>query len=194
MAFSVLPTQAAWRHHDARDGFEVAYFERQGDGWRLHGCTTAVEDGQSWAVDYQLDVDANWITRTARITSHSATGRRQVVLEADGSGNWTVNGVTAPHLTGCLDVDLESSAMTNTLPVHRLALAAGQQESVPAAYVRALDLRVERLEQTYLRVADDASGQNYDYAAPVFDVRCRLQYDDTGLVVDYPGLASRVRS
>jgi hypothetical protein len=44
--------------------------------------------------------------------------------------------------------------MTNTLPVHRLDLPAGAQVAAPAAYVRALDLTVERLEQTYSRIAD----------------------------------------
>ncbi|WP_433430498.1 hypothetical protein [Nonomuraea sp. CA-141351] len=27
---------------------------------------------------------------------------------------------------------------------------------------------------------------------PVFDVACRLVYDESGFVLDYPGLASRV--
>jgi len=47
----------------------------------------------------------------------------------------------------------------------------------PAAYVRALDLTVERLEQTYLRLPDNGSHQGYDYTAPVFDFACRLVYE-----------------
>ena len=191
MPFSDLPRAAAWRHHDAREGFEVAYFERVGSTWRLRGCTTAVEDAQSWAVEYEIDTDADWITRTARINVLSDAGRRRTTIEADRSGNWAVDGEPAPQLTGCVDVDLESSAMTNTLPIHRLAVEIGHEASVPAAYVRVRDLAVERLDQTYLLVADNGSGQCYDYAAPVFDVRCRLEYDRAGLILEYPGLASR---
>jgi len=33
--------------------------------------------------------------------------------------------------------------------------------------------------------------QRYDYAAPVFDFACRLLYDESGLVLDYPGIAIR---
>ena len=108
------------------------------------------------------------------------------MLEADG-GHWLVDGQAAPRLDGCLDVDLESSAMTNAFPVHRLGLPVGGQAAAPAAYVRALDLAVERLEQTYVRTADDS----YDYASPAFDFECRLVYDDSGLVLDYPGIAVR---
>jgi uncharacterized protein len=54
--------------------------------------------------------------------------------------------------------------------------------------VRAVDLTVERLEQTYVRLPD----QGYDYVAPVFDFACRLVYDESGLVLDYPGIAVRV--
>ena len=50
---------------------------------------------------------------------------------------------------------------------------------------------MERLEQTYLRVPDEAARQRYDYAAPAFDFACRLTYDESGLVLDYPGIAVR---
>lgn len=46
------------------------------------------------------------------------------MLEADGEGEgrWLLDGEPAPHLEGCRDVDLESSAMTNSLPLHRMEL------------------------------------------------------------------------
>jgi uncharacterized protein len=112
-------------------------------------------------------------------------------LEHDGAGAWRIDGAAAPHLDGCLDVDLEASAFTNAFPVHRLGLAIGEGAEAPAAYVRALDLRVERLEQHYARVEDDGSRERYDYAAPRFDYADRLVYDEHGLVLDYPGLALR---
>ena len=63
---------------------------------------------------------------------------------------------------------------------------------MPVAYVRALDLGVERLEQDYVRVHDDGSHQRYDYASPGLDFECRLVYDPSGLVLEYPGIALRV--
>ena len=113
-------------------------------------------------------------------------------LDGDGTGGWRVDGEEAPQLAGCLDVDLEASAFTNALPVHRLGLDVGQRADAPAAYVRALDFRVERLEQSYERLQDRGRQSHYDYISPVFDFRAELVYDEFGLVLDYPGIAVRV--
>jgi uncharacterized protein len=191
MPFVAPPPTAAWQHRDARVGFEVVYFHLPDDGYRIQGCTTAVEDDQTWVVDYAIRLDTTWTTRRAQISGRSASGSRSTVLEADGAGHWLLDGVAASHLDGCLDVDLESSAMTNALPVHRMGLPVGGRAAAPAAYVRALDLAVERLEQTYVRSTDESSHQRYDYTAPAFGFACRLVYDEAGLVLDYPGIAVR---
>jgi hypothetical protein len=189
--FAPLPATAAWRHQGARDGFEVAYFRAVGRGYRAEGWTTAVEDGVTWAVEYVIDLDEAGATRAARIRGRSAAGSSSALLAADGAGRWLVDGAPAPHLDGCLDVDLESSAMTNALPARRMSLGPGAGASAPAAYVRAVGLAVERLEQTYRRAPDAAAGQRYDYAAPVFGFACRIAYDQSGLVLSYPGIAVR---
>jgi hypothetical protein len=189
MAFRQLPPSAAWRHRDARDGFEVVFLRTDAGGHRLEGHTAATEDGGTWAVHYAIDVDTGWRTRGAHIVGWSVRGRRELRLETDGHDAWRVNGTPAPELTGCLDLDLESSVVTNALPVHRLRLDVGEEADAPAAFVRALDLRVERLEQRYVR-ADD---RVYAYAAPRFGYAGRLEYDVHGLLLDYPGIAERVR-
>jgi uncharacterized protein len=191
MPFVAPPAAAAWQHRDARSGFEVAFFQLLDDGCRIAGSTTAVEDGAAWIVDYEILVDAGWTTRSARISGRSASGSRAAALEADGAGNWRVNGTPAPQLDGCLDVDLESSVVTNALPVHRMGLGIGRRAAAPAAYVRAPHLTVERLEQTYGRLPDVGPYQRYDYAAPVFEFACQLGYDESGFLLDYPGIAVR---
>jgi hypothetical protein len=187
-----LPATAAWRHLGARVGFEVVFLRRNPDGYHLDGHSTAVEDGEPWGIRYAFNLDTSWATRSAHIVGRSARGAHELRLEGDGAGGWQVDGTPAPQLAGCLDVDLEASAFTNTLPVHRLALDVGQQADAPAAYVRALDLGVERLEQRYARLTDDAEHSRYDYAAPDFGYRDVLVYDELGLVLDYPGIAVRV--
>jgi hypothetical protein len=150
-----------------------------------------MEDGATWAVEYIIDVDAAWATRKAAIRGRSAAGLCSALLEADGNGHWLVDGKPARRLDGCLDVDLEASAMTNALPVRRLGLPVSAGAAAPAVYVRAVGLAVERLEQTYARIPDDAARQRYDYAAPAFDFAACLVYDASGLVLDYPGIAVR---
>ena len=188
-----LPASAAWRHQEAREGFESVFFSADGSGYRLDGHTAAVEDGVAWAVRYAITLDERWITRAARVEGQSPSGERSIRLDADGAGRWEVDGSPMPALDGCLDLDLESSACTNTLPMRRLGLGVGQSADAPAAYVRAVDLRVEALAQTYRRLADDRERERYEYRALRFEFECLLVYDEFGLVLDYPGIATRVR-
>ena len=191
MPFRDFPAFAAWRHRHARAGFEVVFLHPDGSGRRVEGATTAVEDGEAWLVRYCITLASDWTTRSARVVGQSAGGVRAATLEADGAGRWRINGAAAPALDGCLDVDLESSALTNAFPVHRLGLEVGEQAQPPAAYVRAVHLGVERLEQRYERLQDDGDRQRYRYNAPRFEFSCELSYDATGLVLDYPGIAVR---
>ncbi|MGI8648037.1 MAG: hypothetical protein DLM55_05875 [Acidimicrobiales bacterium] len=191
MFFAAPPATAAWKHHHVRSGFEVAYFHVLDDGFRIEGCTTAIENGQTWTVDYEIQLAATWTARSGRIVGRSVSGSYSTTLETDGAGQWQINGAPAPYLDGCFDVDLESSALTNALPVRRMGLRVGEHSAAPAAYVRALDLAVERLEQTYVRGNDQDSHQRYNYIAPAFGFTCQLIYDHSGLVLDYPGIAVR---
>ncbi len=187
-----VPASAAWRHLDARVGFEVVFLRKEQDGYSLEGHSTAVEDGVAWGIRYAITVDPSWRTRSAHIVGLSELGTREVGLEVDGNGRWRIDGRPAPHIDGCLDVDLEASAFTNAFPVHRLGLEVGQRADAPAAYVRAPGLEVERLEQSYARLPDVGSQSRYDYASPTFDFRAELVYDEFGLVLEYPGIAVRV--
>ena len=101
-----LPATAAWRHLDARDGFEVLFLRRETDGYHLDGYSTAVEDGEAWSISYAFTLDTTWATRSAHVVGRSASGSHEVRLEGDGIGGWRVDGRPAPQLAGCLDVDL----------------------------------------------------------------------------------------
>jgi hypothetical protein len=185
---SCAPVTAGWRHAGAQEGFEVVTLHGYPEGHRIIGQVAAVEEDTAFALRYAIEVDPSWRTRSARVESLTAVRR----LEADGRGSWRLDGEPAPHLDGCLDVDLEASAATNTLAVHRLALAAGEAGESRAAWVRSVELCAEVLEQRYARLTDgDDARRRYDYAAPALDFTALLVFGDDGLVVDYPGLAAR---
>jgi uncharacterized protein len=193
MMFADLPAAAAWRHGDTRTGLEATAFEPGRDGWIAAGSTTALEAGAPWWVSYRIELSSSFVTRRAAIAAAAGTGAvSSVLIESDGGGRWTVNGHPAPGLDGCLDVDLESSAMTNALPMRRLSLAPGAAAAAPAVYVRVPGLAVDRLEQHYARLADGARGPAFAYEAPAFGFACRIDYDWSGLVVSYPGIAERI--
>jgi hypothetical protein len=190
--FRPLPLAASWRHEGARDGFETVFAEIEASGARLRGSTAAVEDGEPWFVRYEISVDGDWCTRRADVWTRSTRGAAHVRVEGDGDGNWAVDGIARGDLAGCLDVDLESSACTNTFPVHRLQLSVGLRHETPAVWVRAIDASVERLDQSYRRLDDAAGHQVYAYESPAFGFSAMVTFDERGLAVDYPGIAVRV--
>jgi uncharacterized protein len=188
MDLTALPAAGSWTHAGARVGFEVLF---TGPG-RLRGRTSAREDDSIWYVGYEVDLDADWGTRSVRAVNSTLLGDRSVVLER-GPGGWTVDETARPDLDGCQDVDFESSAVTNTLPVHRLPFVVGEAVEVPAAFVVADDLSVRRIEQQYTLLRSDEYRHVFHYESVTFDFECELQFDASGLVLEYPGIAVRDR-
>jgi uncharacterized protein len=94
-----------------------------------------------------------------------------------------------PGPDGCRDVDLEASACTNTIPIHRLGLEAGDSADAPAVYARWLDLSVQRLEQGYHQLDDDKRRLRFDYSCSRFDYAARRSIGR--IWCSYPGIASR---
>jgi uncharacterized protein len=147
-----------------------------------------MEDGQLWSLRYVIELDGSWRARHATIEDD--LGRR-LVVEADGAGNWLVNGKRQPAVQGCLDLDLEASLVTNMAPVRRLGLAPGERAEAPACYIRHQGLKVERLEQHYRRLKDAGGLLRFDYESPRFGYRARLRFAVDGLVVTYPHIGVR---
>ena len=186
-----LPALTAFRHTEVRDGFETVFFRDAPEAATvLEGATSAVEDWTPWTVNYRVAVDASWRTTLVEATGISPTGHH--VLQASCTdGRWIVDGQARHDLDGCVVTDFESSLVTNTLAVHRIDPSATTPVDVPAAFVRADDLRVERLEQTYLCVEHNAERLVVDYTSPTFDFASQLVFDASGLISSYPGIDSR---
>jgi hypothetical protein len=182
--------EAVWRHHTAREAVEVVHVdEAPGGGWRLRGHTTGAEDEVAYALAWEVVVGSDWVTRTAHVRSLLPGREAEVLLERSEAGDWTADGAPRPELAGVVDVDLEASAVTNTLPVHREAL--DRETAGSAAYVR-LDLTVELLEQWYGPAETVDGGLRVRYRAPRFGADLDLTLDAAGMVLDYPGLATRI--
>lgn len=184
-----LPDVGAWQLLGAHQGHEVVQF-RTGRGWIvLEGITAGVEEGIPWGIHYVIDVADDWHVRRASLADHAGTRRE---LETDGEGSWTIDGEKHPEFHGCLDLDLEASVVTNTIPVHRLALAVGGEGQSAAVYIRSNGLAVERLDQAYRRLADAAGKMRFDYRSPRFGYHHTLVFGADGLAVDYPGIGARL--
>lgn len=174
-----------WRRLDVL-GREEARVDRTATGWRLTGELDVEETGFAARLRYTIDCDPEWRTRSAVVEGEAGSGAIRFALAADGTGRWTRNGSPVPELAGALDVDLGFTPATNTLPIRRLALAVGESAPVRSAWLRFPELRLEPLEQTYTREAE----QSFRYRALVDGEPfiARLDTDAFGRVLRYEGL------
>jgi hypothetical protein len=187
MTLQPFPEQSRtrWRRLDV-PGREEASVERTPTGWRLTGELDVEEADFAGRLRYEIVCDPKWCTRSALIEGEAGAAAIRFALAADGRGQWTRDGPLLPDLAGALDVDLGFTPATNTLPIRRLALAVGESAAVRSAWLRFPELRLEPLEQTYTREAE----QTYRYHALVDGepFTARLDTDLVGRVVRYEGL------
>jgi len=187
--FTELPDVGAWRLLGAFEGHEIAHSATRSGVIALEGITVGVEEGIPWGIRYVIELSSDWHVLRASVTDHAGTC---VDLETDGAGSWTIDGKHRHELQGCLDLDLEASVVTNTIPVHRLALSVGGEGQSAAAYVRSTGLAVERLDQAYRRRPDAAGKTRVEYRSPRFGYHDTLLSGSDGLALDYPGIGARI--
>jgi hypothetical protein len=155
------------------------------DGWTADGAMVAVFDGRAVRLTYRLQADAAGATRALDLAD--AVGGATLTLRGDGHGRWwDANGAPVPELDGCIDVDISTTPLTNTLPVRRLRLAPGESADIQVGYVDVPDLTVRAASQRYTRI----DGPTYRYASGSF--AADVVVDEHDLVTDYEGLWRRV--
>lgn len=172
-----------WRRLDL-PGHEAAELLRTSDGWQLSSAAVLAESARPCRLEYVITCDADWHAR--RCALHGYVGAAPVSLDVarGGTGEWTVDGVPDPGLTGCDDIDLAFSPATNLLPIRRLQLGIGATAPVRAVWVRFPEFTTEVLEQVYTRMAPD----RYLYESAGGTFRRELTVDAAGFVLDYPDL------
>ena len=138
-----------------------------------------------FALAYRLRVDSEWHVREAHLKT---TSRHGLHIVSNGKGTWHVNGVEELALQGCLDIDIQASPITNTLPIRRLGLKPGESSELRLCYIAVPDLIVTVAEQRYTALADGL----YRFESLTSSFTADLPVDADGLVKDYPGLFRRI--
>lgn len=140
-------------------------------------------------VHYRIECDADWRTRTVLIEQRLGLQRSTLSLAVDGNGKWSDHrSGPIDALTGCLDVDLELSPITNSLPIKRLNLAVGQSKEIAAAWIRFPSLEIVYARQSYERLSD----RTYRYRSLASGFTAKIDVDETGLTVRYEGIWERI--
>lgn len=170
-----------WRRLDT-PGHEWAQGTADETESRLYGTAIFVYEGKPCCLEYLIECDANGETVSAEIVGEAGDDIVEIEISVDGDGNWSMNGQIVPDVKGCIDIDLNFSPVTNTLPIRRLGLAVGESKELGAAWLRFPSFKLERLVQTYTRLTEDT----YRYSSAGGAFTRDITVNEFGLVTEYP--------
>jgi hypothetical protein len=172
-----------WRRLDV-PGHDACRLDEQADGWRLHGTAVFRLGGAAARLDYRVDCDSSWRSRSASVHGWIGSQTVDISIERRDDGRWMLNDAPVQGLDDCLDVDFGFTPATNMLQLRRLALAVDEAADVPVAWLDVPVVTLLRLEQRYRRLTEG----RYDYEAPRFAYRAVLEVNSAGFARRYPGL------
>jgi uncharacterized protein len=170
-----------WRRIDC-PGHEFARLQSLDSGYCLSGTAVFVHDTQPCRMNYSIDCDSEWRTISLAVQGWISGAAISRSIRAAG-GRWLIDGVEAPQVSGCIDVDLNFSPSTNLLSIRRLNLQVGESANVLAAWLRFPELTLEPLAQRYQRTGEVA----YQYVSNAGAFARDLKVDHSGFVLEYPG-------
>lgn len=164
-------------------GHEACRLYQLNDEWCLEGTAVFSNDAQPCRLSYLVACDSSWNTLRGSVSGWVGERDANIQIRVDAH-RWTLNGVEAPAVGGCVDLDLNFSPATNLLPIRRLNLEIGQQADVNAAWLRFPTFELEPLRQVYTRLDEF----RYRYSSGDGSFVRDLTVNEAGLVIDYPGL------
>lgn len=178
-----LLREVLWRAADARGTERLRLFDVD-VGFCAVSTWVGDFDGEIAVARFRVDLDARFGTTALEATWNE----RSLRLTRDPSGEWRGPRGGHPELAGLVDVDVQWTPFTNTLPIRRLALSPGRSQDIEVVYVQAGSLEVGRRRQRYTRL--DRERWRFESLEDPF--RADILVDEEGLVVEYPGIATRL--
>ena len=182
------PADVAWMALEW-PGFEHVIVSYGPDGFRADSWLLLAGEAGLARVSYQLICDSKWQVSTLTIRAAGANSDRALALRRDSAGHWQAGGDRPlPDLDGCIDVDIDHTPLTNTLPIRRLGAAVSAPCDIDVAYICVPELTVRRARQRYTRLTTGRPVYRYESGS----FRADLPVDGDGIVIDYPGLWRRI--
>jgi len=181
---------------------ESAAVDLESDGLSATGTQLGAEPAP-FRVDYRLEAP-DFVTRELELTSIADGWRRHLMLRHDGEGSWNADvddegdvpggswDGSLPDLSEALDIDVENSPLTNTMPILRHGFHREGSGDFLMAFITTPTLRVEASPQRYEHVCVTEDGSVVRYISRDGDFTAELELDSDGLLRFYPRLARRV--
>jgi uncharacterized protein len=181
---------------------ESAAVDLRKDGLSASGIQLGAEPAP-FRVDYRLEAP-DFVTRELELTGTGQGWHRHLRLRHDGSGGWEAEvsdegdvpdgpwDGSLPDLSEALDIDIQNSPLTNTMPILRHGFQRQGSGDFLMAFVRTPSLRVEASPQRYEHVRVTENGSLVRYISRDGDFTADLELDADALLSFYPRLARRV--
>lgn len=181
---------------------ESAAVDLSSDGLAATGTQLGAEPAP-FRVDYRLEAP-DFVTRELELTSIAEGWRRTLTLRHDGEGSWNADvddegdvpggpwDGSLPDLSEALDIDIQNSPLTNTMPILRHGFHREGSGDFLMAFITTPSLRVEASPQRYEHLRATEDGSVVRYISRDGDFTAELELDSDGLLRFYPRLARRV--
>lgn len=182
----VAEISASWQPIEGT-GIENLVLKAKPAGFGVKSQVAGEANGRVFDFTYEIDLDKTW--RVLAFSVKSADGRL-VSFRSPAKGKWQDgNGNWLPIFDGCVDIDLSFTCFTNSLPVHRTKFARGQSRIFSMVWMPSDTLAPFVDGQRYTCLEP---GKRFHYEATDGSFEAEIEFDDHGLVTNYPGLFRRV--
>jgi hypothetical protein len=162
---------------------------------------------EPYRLSFELQTREEYITDRAVVETQGAGWTRHLEIQRSRMGVWSVLSQSAGKLEmpepggdptdlgDALDLDLGLSPVFNTMPVLRHNLHNEGAEGFLMVWISVPDLSIHASQQRYAfleRRPDERRLVRFEAVGDGEDFVADVQFDSDGLVVDYPGIASRI--
>ena len=175
---------SAW--NGCETGLEHVDVRPADGGLAIAGVVIGQDGEDEFGLSSRVRLDALWHTKEGHVRT---TSGHVLHLEGDGRGHWRENGRDRPDLQGCIDIDIQATPLTNTMPIRRLDLDTGESMDIRLCYIGTPDLAVSPADQRYTALE---AGSLYRFESLESGFTADLPVDEDGFVLDYPGLFRRL--
>ena len=178
-------------------GMEHMKLSRNGEGYLANGMYVGRNgSAEPYRLQYEIRIDSSWQMRSLALhLLDGPNGAGEIALTVDENCNWRDGaGDSLPALGGCHEVDIFATPFTNSLPIRRLGLEAGESAEISVAYIDAPGLEPRPVRQRYHCIQPfGADSGLYRYEA-LFRTGSVVEIgvDSEGLVIDYSNGFRRV--
>jgi uncharacterized protein len=149
--------------------------------------------GRDLSMRYEIRTDPHWLTIYCALSGQLANFEFQFLFERGRNKIWKANGLSGRDRSDsvfdqCDYVDISLTPFTNTLPINNLVLPEKEAREIKVVYFDFSEQTIRPVRQRYTKLSADL----YHYENVPNDFEADIRVDADGLVVDYPGLFSRV--